>query len=85
VTGWDEKQEVERTIKRLQDELEEGRKRQAELEDKMKKIESNFEKYRDLIVAFMYVPVEEMDEAIDVLRIVQKTTADNPNLPGPLK
>lgn len=85
VTGWNEKKEVERTIKRLQDEREEISNQIAELKEKKEKIESDFIKYHDLIVAFMYIPVEEMDEAIDVLRIVQKTTADNPNLPDPLK
>ena len=34
-------------------------------------IEASFERYKDLIIEFNRIPVNEMDRAIDVLRIVQ--------------
>lgn len=42
------------------------------------KIKLFFEKYRDLITIFLHLPAEDRDNAIDVLRIVQKEIADNP-------
>lgn len=73
----------DQNINKLYADLDKLKKERDELKAKQSKIESDFVKYRDLIVAFMYIPVEEMDDAIEVLRAVQKLTADNPGLVAP--
>ena len=55
----------------------------AELLLKHAKLESDYEKYRELIISFMSIPVEEMDDAIDILRVVQKSRLENPDLLNP--
>ena len=74
--GYQREQVEGQQVRRLISEgrLEEMRTAEAELSDlvtRQKKIQSNFEKYRELIIAFLSIPVEDMEEALFTLRLIQ--------------